>query len=202
MRSPPPFILALLAIGWHAASPLPSQAQAVGPVAIPLDSVAAVVLERGIGGWGNGADYSFRFNMTGLAEYHGGLRSVFKGDYQAVIDSPTVVAVRRLVRPGALQYSKAFCFDATTAFVRLILIDSSRVEVAAGCAAPEENVRVAAALDSLGGQLRWQSISAVPPNRRLKLAGGSAGLRYERLGLSRSRSLTGRTAWCTFAPAA
>jgi hypothetical protein len=40
------------------------------------------------------------------------------------------------------------------------------------------------------------------PNRRLKLAGASAGRRDERLGLSRTRSLTRRLAWCTFAPAA
>jgi hypothetical protein len=138
---------------------------------IPLDSVAAVVLERGIGGWANGADYSFRFNLTGLAEYHGGLRAVFTGDYQAVIDSSTLIALKRLVRPGSLQHSTAFCFDATTAAVRLVLIDSSRVEVTAGCAAPEKNVRAAAALDSLGSRLPWRSMSAVPPNRRLKLAG-------------------------------
>jgi hypothetical protein len=126
-------------------------------VATPSDSVAAVVLERGIGGWGQGADYSFRFNTTGLAQYHGGLRALLKGDYQAVMDSPTVVAVRSLVRPGTLEYSHAFCHDAATALVRLILIDSSRVEVAAGCAAPVKNIRVAAGLDALGGGLRWRS---------------------------------------------
>jgi hypothetical protein len=40
------------------------------------------------------------------------------------------------------------------------------------------------------------------PNRRLKLAGAIAGRRIERLRRSRTRSLTRRLAWCTFAPAA
>jgi hypothetical protein len=40
------------------------------------------------------------------------------------------------------------------------------------------------------------------PNRRLKLAGAPPDSRYEWQASSRSRSLTRRTAWCTFAPAA
>ena len=46
------------------------------------------------------------------------------------------------------------------------------------------------------------TVAVAPPNRRLKLAGASAGRGIERLVLSKTRSLTRRIAWCTFAPAA
>ena len=130
------------------------------PLGIAVDSVARITLTRGIGGWGNGADYWFEFSLVGHARYHGGLRSPILGDYEAKIPDSTLTSLRNLLtHPGALRASNGFCYDAFTAVILLVFADSTRSLVTASCGAPEENTRLADALDLIGGHLSWRPMT-------------------------------------------
>ena len=127
--------------------------------AVAPDSVASVSVIRGIGGWGNGSNYSYIFRRDGLAHYSGGLRAKPQGDYDANVSQATIGFLLGLVAdPRALRASGAFCSDAQTATIQIVLIDSTRYRLAAGCDAPRKNVRVARLLDSIGHSLSWRQV--------------------------------------------
>ena len=135
----------------------PGTPKPASPISIAADSLVTVILNRGIGGWGNGSDYTFTFDLTaGVARYRGRTRAIFRGDYDAPIPASSVAALRStLARPGVLRVSDGFCYDATTAQIRLVFANKSHVEATASCGAPFENNSLADSLDSFGAHLRW-----------------------------------------------
>jgi hypothetical protein len=126
----------------------------------PLDltHALAIRLEHGLGGWGNGSEYSFEVDRSGRAVYVGKDYALFKGRYNAQMTPALVTSLfDQATKQGYLQRQADHCYDAPTRTITLILPGNKQIRFGAGCAAPDSNNSFASQLESIFSQLDWAS---------------------------------------------
>jgi hypothetical protein len=131
----------------------PKQAQGDAP------EVVMIRLDYGLGGWGNGADYSLEVARDGRALYTGRTRAVFAGQYQAQADTAaTRQFFERAAQPNRLTPQSPGCADQPTRQIVVRYAGGTEKTFGVDCNPTEGMIRFAGQLDQFFAALTWSPL--------------------------------------------
>ncbi len=135
------------------------------PAVVPApvaENVASITLGHTIGGWGDGADYTFTLLRDGTARYEGGLRAVFAGKYEGRMSQAAQHRALAALAEAVPTPEAMTCYDMVVRYIVVEWVQGGSTRYDAYCLAPDVNRAVVDALFIEFREVEWAAAPEPP----------------------------------------